>query len=543
MNWVSDRRKLLNLLFAALSLGASAHADCELDFSPRHPGAVYDRTGRFVGCVRTETVYGRRLGDAMDVNPRFVYPAYAVGRGGEVNALQFGNALREVPDARPAGLKADVTVPTGVPVTQLLWFYVYDQPARDCQVSLLYSKFGWQHGFRCVWERAGWSPEGHVSACLGIGAAGTATVTTFGKRLDGTYKRTARAGAWHQLAIVLDGRTAALYLDGERADEKPCGFYRDDARGTGLKLSFAETGDRAWFKTDFYGLYTRAWTDAEVAADWRRGRPAADCDERAVLAHWNSISIPATSAGYFKVGEKIPLSVDGRVKKTYRFDRPGLHEIVCEGKRFPVGIVPALPSATCRVGVFDLMNRQPEAVALGVRGTVVEVRPERIEPRKNEFDWTELDRFTDVCAEKGVRVYLVPHAACSPKLRAYLGARYDNARVVADVNTFTILPSDVPDFRAGEAADKVAARKLVTDLLDARLAGKKNLVLRNGPTVWSVGPDDAYSGRPSWRGIALAWYVARCGGASVTTPAERDALLSELDDMISKPHNKNSGDR
>lgn len=524
-------RETLTVLFMAL--GAVSYGDVELDFSPRCPGAVFDRSGKeLLGWARTETVYGRRLGDAMDVNPRFVYPSYAMDRQGGMNALRLGNALKEVPGSKPAGLKTSVKIPTGKPVTQLLWFYVYDQPAQNCNVSLLFSKFGWKVGFRCSWERAGWSPEGHVSCCVGIGEKGSGGVSSFGKNPDGSQKKSVKVNTWHQLALVSNGKTIAMYVDGALANEQPCGFYLDDAKGTGLFLSLAETSDKASFKTDFYGLYERALTAEEIAADWKKGQPKTGCDEQKLLAHWNSISIPSSTYGYFKVGERIPLSVDGKVVKTYTYDKPGLYEIEREGKRFPVGIVPEMPAGTCRIGMADLVNRQPEAIPLGVGGTVVRVQPRIVEPQKDEFDWTALDRFTDACAAKGVKVFFVPHETCSQKLRLYLGARYDNAKVVSDEKVFSMIGGFTPRFLDGEAKDKEAARKLVAALFDARLAGKKNVILQNGPTVWSGGFDDPFSGRPSWRGIAFAWYNARFGGKTVPTAEDRQAFLAKLDGVM-----------
>ena len=524
------KRGLLIVLSAAALVAA---ADVELDFSPRRPGAVYDRLGekRVRGFARVENAWGRRLGDAMDVTPRFVYPEYATDRRGGMNALRLGSALSKVPGSKPAGLKTDIAIPTDRPSTQLLWFYVYDQPVQGSNISLLYAKFGWAIGFRCSWERAHWSPEGHVSCCIGIGKAGSCGLSGFGKYEDGTPRKTAKVNEWHQLAIVLDGKTAALYMDGTLMDRKDCGFYRDDGKNGGLLLSLAETGDCAYFKTDFYGLYERAFTADEIAADWRKGAPKA-VDEKTALAHWNSISIPTASCGYFRVGERIPLSVDGKVVKTYAFDKPGLYEIERDGKRIPVGIAPELPDGRRRIGMADLMNRQPEALALGVGGTVVKVPHWLVEPRKDEFDWTALDRFTDACAAKAVKVYFIPQKGCSEKLRKYLNARYDNARVVEDEKTFTFIDGFAPVFAEDPKADKENAKKLVTALFEARIRGDRNIVVRSGPTVWCGPFAEAFAGRPSWRGIAFGWFNARFGGKEAPTEADKRDFLSKLDAML-----------
>lgn len=517
-------------LFALPALVAAA--DVELDFSPRLPGAVHDRTGAVRGFARTENVWGRRLGDAMDVEPRFVYPEYATGRSGGMTALRLGNALHEVPGAKPANLRTDVRIPTDTPSTQLLWFYVYDQPSQAANINLLYAKFGWAIGMRCTWERAHWSPEGHVSVSIGIGKDGSCGLSGFGKKSDGTPRKTCKVGEWHQLAIVLDGQMAALYVDGALSDKKTCGLYRDDDKGKGLFLSLAEIGDRAYFKTDFYGLYARALTADEIAADWEKGCPHGTVDEDAAVARWKSITIPTASCGYFRVGEKIPLSVGGKVVKTYSYDRPGLYEIQYEGKVFPVGIAPELPLGKCRVGMSDLMNRQPEALALGVRHTVVRVQPQMVEPRKDELDWTALDRFTDACAEKGVRVIFVPQKGCSGKVRQYLNARYDNARVVEDEKTFAVIDGFAPSPLDGPDRDKACARRLVSSLLDARIAGRKNLLVTNGPTVWSGPFADAYAGRPSWRGIAFGWYAACFDGKAALTEDDKRSFLAQLDAVL-----------
>ena len=75
----------------------------DLDFSAADPGAVRDRVHpeRTPGYVRTQDVYGRRLGDALAVNPRLLYPEYALGRDGTVSAVRTGNARAAVPGSAP----------------------------------------------------------------------------------------------------------------------------------------------------------------------------------------------------------------------------------------------------------------------------------------------------------------------------------------------------------------------------------------------------------------------------------------------------------
>ena len=145
-----------SFLTALVLSPAAALADSSLDFSSERPGVVLDRLHPEAppAHVRTESVYGRRQGDAIDVNPRLVYPGYALDRRGALNALRLGNARREIPGVPPAGLPTQIFLPTNGPSSQLLWFYVYDCQDRAVSTSLIYSKFGWQVGLRLGWERA-----------------------------------------------------------------------------------------------------------------------------------------------------------------------------------------------------------------------------------------------------------------------------------------------------------------------------------------------------------------------------------------------------
>ena len=101
---------------AALVLAALL---CNPDFSANIPGAIFDRVHPEVGpgFARTEDIYGRRLGDAVALDPRLRYPEYGLGRDGRVSALRCGNAQDDLAGTHTDAILLPKTciVPTDTP--------------------------------------------------------------------------------------------------------------------------------------------------------------------------------------------------------------------------------------------------------------------------------------------------------------------------------------------------------------------------------------------------------------------------------------------
>lgn len=458
-----------------------------LNFSPHPFGVVTTDEGASAGCARVTNVYGRRMGDALDVCVDFVYPDYALGRDGKVSALKLGSASSAMPGSKPAGLSTSLALPVGKPSTQLLWFYVYDQPQLDCSVALLYSKFGWEIGERVLWGRAGWGKGGFVNGCVGIGKKGSCSFSSVGRYDDGTPKPPVAPNAWHQLVLTLDGTNLVLYIDGRLMDKKPCGYLLDDAKGQGLKLSLGETSDAAYFKTDFCAVYDRVWSAQEVAADFAKGSKIRTSDEQAALRKWRALQLPCGTSGYFAVNEKIPLKQGNKVVKEFSFAHPGVYNIEYEGKRFTVGVAPALPRVVSDIAMSDLVNLHPEAIALGVRRSV-----HTLTPRRDVADWRMTDAISDACAAKNVKGLFIAAENFGAKPLRYLGARYDNMKVVNDVSRFKVITV--------QGDDKHSALLLLDTLYAARKEGAHNILLQVAP--WT------FTGEPCWLGIALAAFNA-----------------------------------
>ncbi len=434
-------------MIAASLILAAALAD--LDFSPIRLGAVYDRAHPTAApvCVRTVNCYGRSLGDALELNPRLEYPRYALGRNGKLSAVRFGNALASIPSSAPDCLTGPQTaaVPlAGNPSTQILWFYVYDQPEMNGACRLVESQFGYLFGFRVDYGRhEGWAEKGIVTIAYGDGKTSQSIVTL--------NKKTVLPDCWHQLAVVNDGGKMELFLDGDSMGSAPGGFLSDNKHP--LIVRFAVTSDRFCWKTDSYRLYGQALSRAEIEADWKTGQPIPEAsgDETAACA-----AIPRLEPhryGYYEAGEKISVVVSGKTVKTFTFDEPGLTEIEYGGVKFPLGIVRKRPDAiqASSIGAKDLMNQQPELTALGVRRTLVNVPWWLIESAKTEYDWSALDTTLDACERAGVSPvltlwgepgwYTEDRAANAPrreKIVQLLAARYDGAEVMESKNVKTI---------------------------------------------------------------------------------------------------------
>lgn len=413
----------------------------DLDFSPTRPGAVYDRAhpNEAPVCVRTVNCYGRRLGNALALNPRLEYPRYALGRDGKLSAVRFGNALASIPGSVPdclTGPKTAAVPLAGKPSTQILWFYVYDQPVMNGGCRLIESQFGYKFGFRIDYGRyAGWAEKGVVGITYGDGKTS--------KSIGTLNKKEVLPGCWHQLAVVNDGGEMEFFLDGDSMGSAAGGFLSDGKHP--LVVRFAVTSDRFCWKTDSYRLYGQALSGAEIAADWKTGQPvpAASGDEASACAAMPRLE--PHRYGYYETGEEISVVVNGQTVDTFTFDKPGLTEIEHGGVKFPLGIVRKRPDAAqaSSIGAVDLMNQQPELTVLGVRRTLVKVPWWLVESVKTEYDWTALDITVDACERAGVKPILtlwgepawytkdpVANMPRRDKMVKLFAARYDGAKVV-----------------------------------------------------------------------------------------------------------------
>ena len=482
----------------------------DLDFSAADPGAVYDRVHpeRTPGYVRTQDVYGRRLGDALAVNPRLLYPEYALGRDGSVSAVRTGNARAAVPGSAPdpVVLPESCALKPGAPSTQILWFNVDEPGALAASVRLAGCQFGYAVGFRLEWVRAHWMPKGGVSFVYGDGKTS--------KFIGSLGKKDVPPGVWHQAATVNDGAAFALYLDGERLGTSP-GAYRLDPKRP-MRVRLAEASDKAAFKVDAYRLHDCALTAEEIAADWAAGRPQPGWDGDAAAALAALPRLRANSRGFFCAGERIDVMSGGRLLKRVVYDRPGTEELVVAGRRFPLAILPGPPQATT-IGAVDLLGRQSELLALGLRRTLVTVDWARVEPTPNGYDWTELDRMDVACTAQGVRaVYLIDGEpawyaqdraggrAQAEKFRRLVAARFD-AEIVgaADVGLIDM------DVGPGQVKRQV----------DALLrAGKRRLFVKPRAPGWNGRYSPAYAGRPGASVIELAGLLAN-PPAAIRIPA------------------------
>lgn len=426
---------LANFLLAALFV------DC--DFSAHDPGIVRNRVapGDTVGFVRTEDCYGRRLGDAQELNLRLGYPRYAVGRDGSVSAVWSGTALDGVPGSvpDPIMLPGRAVLPREGTSTFVLWFFVSNPVEQDASVRLCESQFGYRVGFRLDWQRARWSPQGCVGLVYGDGK-GSRSIMSYAK--PGEEPFDVRPGQWHQVAVVADGKTLVLYVDGVfrgQNEGKYLARQTDEGSFVPLTLRLGSASNRACFKTDAFRLYDTALKADEIAADWQAGRcrdtaTPSGADEQAALAALPRLR--PNRHGLYCRGDRVDVVAGEKVLKTVRLDKTGLQDLTCLGYRFPLAVFPRKPR-TDDLGAVNLLNRQPELVSLGIRRSLAELDWSRIEFERNSYDWTSVDRVYEAGEKMGVKTFFAivrepewyrrnpaGEAAQAEKFRRLVAARY-----------------------------------------------------------------------------------------------------------------------
>ncbi len=470
----------------------------DIDFSANEPGAVRDRINPKLnpGFVRTEDIYGRRFGDALDIDCRFEHPRYALGRDGKVSAIKSGNARNEVPGYSPVAitLPENCVLPTNGPSTQILWFNVYDTPVQSAHVRIAESCFGYQIGFRLDWVRAHWMPSGGIEFVYGDGKTS--------KSIKSYSKKDCPAGVWHQAAIVNDGREFEFFLDGVSLG-KSSGCYLQGNRPLSVRL--ASFSDEVSFKTDSYKLYSRALTSEEIEKDWKDGTANIVSHKDELGAIRKLPQLKNSNSGIFSLGEKIDIVKDGKIIETFSYDKSGVYEKVFEGRHFPICIVPKCPVKT-DIGAEELLNRQPELMALGIRKTLVKIPWNMVEPEKSAYDWTLIDVIDETCRKKNVEAVFVlsnppewykkdsvRNAKSLEKIRAYAEARYEIKLAAED---------DIGYVNASNA------KKIKEDVNRLRIKGKEHIFFKTRPPEWLGHYAQPFEGRPNSAVLAIGQYLA-----------------------------------
>jgi hypothetical protein len=470
----------------------------DIDFSSAEPGSVRDRLNPSLnpGFVRTENIYSRRLGDALDIDPRFEHPRYALGRDGKISAVKSGNARNEIPHSapQPITLPDSCTLPTNAPSTQILWFYILDCPVEDAYVRLTESLFGYRIGFRLDWIRAGWMKSGGVNFVYGDGDKS--------KSISSYSKKACPVEAWHQVAIVNDGKEFELYLDGVSLGKSEGNYIQDNKP---LRVRLASASDEVSFKTDSYKLYARALSASEIEKNWKDGisSEVKGVDEMAEIKKLPVIK--NSRSGIFSVGEKIEIAQNGKVVEIFSYDKTGVYEKIFNGRHFPLCILPVLPIET-DIGAVDLLNRQPELIELGIKKTLVKISWKTVEPEKNAYDWNAVDCIDDECRKANIKAVFVltdepdwyknnlaESAKSLAKIRAYAEARYE-MRLVSESDIGYVNPTNVKD--------------IDNQIKKLRKEGKSHIFFKTRPPEWLGKYADSFEGRPSSAVLAIGEYLA-----------------------------------
>ncbi len=507
-------------------------------------GEVYDVD--FSG-VTTLSPYGRFRGDNAQPEPGKTYPSLALDRQGSWTATRFGTSgqFQRFPN---------IKLEQGKPFAIETWVRIYsDKP----EGFILDAGFGFKTGFRLVTIHAKYAGAGWIQLICGDGTGS-----------KGVSAKNGGVDAWHHVVVTMDGETPVLYVDGVRADaDRPEQRPVKYVFGGPTPLTVGSRRGTPDMKFDGFKVHDRAMTLEEAKARYEKGMapPRDDLEE---LLGQIRLEIPKESQGYFKVGERIPVTVsvppqvkadavvvNGRrhrlgKKIALSFDKPDVTEITIELKSagktirravYPIAIIPP-PKDGSLVGFNSIATRTPAAFALGARLSREAVTWASLEPKKGEYDWLAMDRFMKWNQARGIDVVLclkgVPGWARLPedewrrqKILKILRSRYD-------LNLFEDDAAKPPYATAGGTQQRVPGESGATwireekesaacdirAMVGAFADGAKNWFAGSGPDEYQPRPNAA-DGRPGWKGVAYGVFNAFVGrGATLTREQPHWAL-------------------
>ncbi len=442
----AERLRTLVVLLAALLAGRVVAAEptktLDLDFSRAQTGCLANKMApeQPPAIVATYSVYGRLRGASALPETGKRYASAALDRSGELNALRLGNCGREL-----SGLGHRFE--TGKPFALELWVNVYDVQTYFLG-AFLNVIHGYKQGFRLEFNKQKWSPNGWISLTWGTETGSDQILL---KRFE--------PGQWHQVVISYDAKSIALYVDGELAEQKDAAI-NFTAKGGELLVANkwntkAITLD---FKLDQLTIYDAALTAEEVKTRYEKGMPTQTfTEEQEARLSALKLEIPRDTYGYFQVGQPIPVLIDAtsaadelRVNGekhalplqkpvSLSFPAPGMQEInltlLAQGKvlkqaDFPVAIVPFLAPSS-KLGANELVSRQPEVSALGMKLNRVVVEWRELEPQKQEYAWGRLDAVMEKNQELGTECIL-----CLTGVPGWVPRQNGSKNVPADLDAF-----------------------------------------------------------------------------------------------------------
>ena len=188
-----------------------------------------------------------------------------------------------------------------------------------------------ENGFILRWEQAQWNPKGRLTFTVGLPRENGKS------RGEGVSLADCEPDVWHAFALLRDARGIRLWLDGRGAEkELPGAIVVPGGAGSwsGLKPFVGGTrvnclhignregqGDPMPFALDELAIFDRALSADELkafllakpaagTADEQRAATAAERTKREALAKI-VMKIPEDSNGYFRLGEKIPVTLEG----------------------------------------------------------------------------------------------------------------------------------------------------------------------------------------------------------------------------------------
>jgi hypothetical protein len=415
----------------------------DLDFSRAQTGCLSNHmdSARLPATIDTFSAYGRLRGKSAIPEEGRRYATAALGRTGQLNALQLGNAGQALANIRPL-------FQTGKPFTLETWVYVYDVDTYFGGLVLNILR-GYKTGLRLGFGKAKWAPKGLLYLTWG---------TKTGS--DKIHVQNFFPDKWHQIVMSYDGKQLALYVDGALTERKDAAL---DFTTKGAELfvgkKFSAKDKALDFKLDLLTIYADSLSEETIKAHYTSGAPTQLISaEREAKLQALKLAIPRDTYGYFQTGQTIPvlfdetseadeLVVNGakhalplRKPVELSFATPGLRNIelalttqgnVLKQATYPVAIVPYEINSS-KLGAVSLASRQPEVCALGMKLSRVVVSWAELEPQKQEYNWRRLNAVVKRNQELGAETIL-----CLTGMPRWVKRANGSANLPADMTLYT----------------------------------------------------------------------------------------------------------
>ena len=323
------------------------------------------------------------------------------------------------------------------------WVYVYDVK-KNFNGTICNLGHGYKQGFRVIFNKAKWCPNGKLSLVYGIPSG------------SGNFGGDFQLGKWHNLVISSDGSTLFLYVDGKLAGSKkvtlrlpqpnPKREWWKDRGGLKIGGKWYSKANLLDFKIDELAVYNRPLSANEIKKMYEAEKPLMPGKQSEALEKYLAkvkVSVSGCEGGFAPVNRKItlkaeipasdnsntPTTLKVRIKditgkiiysenigikalpavpqSEFKLPACGLYRVKAElyakeklmlRRNMLLGATVPLSTAAIKaspLGANNVSITQPEAKAVGVPYSRIVCDWARFERKKGMYNWFELDRIVE----------------------------------------------------------------------------------------------------------------------------------------------------